>query len=125
LADAIADRFQQRLKNPAAQILALKDSILLNAAQDSSLDSVSKIFQARADSVTGVIRAQLKNLGANLDFTTMGGIFRRQASAIRAIAKDAIDASKHILTDAQWPMVPDDIRNFETTGGGRGRGGPP
>jgi hypothetical protein len=125
LADAITDRFAARLRNPAAQILALKDSILLSAAQDSSLDSVSKIFQARADSVTGVIRTQLKNLGANLDFTTMGGIIRRQASAVRAIAKDAIDASKRILTDAQWPMVPDDIRNFDTNGGGRGRGGPP
>ena len=123
LADAIADRFGQRLRNPAAQILALKDSLLLTAQQDTALSAVSMVFQAHADSITGVVRAQLKNLGANLDMTTMGGIMRRQAGAVREIARQSIDASQKILTPDQWKGVPDQIRNF--TGGGPRGGGPP
>jgi carboxypeptidase family protein len=110
LADDIADRFAQRMPNPFDQILALTDSLALSPEQVTKLQSSSQAFRTRVDSVAANIRAQLKNLGANLDATSMMGIMRGQIGTVRDMVRQAIDEAQHVLTPDQWPKVPDRIK---------------
>jgi len=98
------------MPNPFDEILALTDSLALSPDEVTKLQSSSQVFHARVDSVAENIRAQLKNLGANLDATSMMGIMRRQLGGVRDMVRQAIDEAQHELTPEQWAKVPDRIK---------------
>jgi hypothetical protein len=125
LADDIADRFVQRIPNPFDQILDLKDSLSLTTDQVSHLQGSSQVFHIRIDSLANSIRAQLKNLGANIDATSMFTVMRKQNVAVRDVMRKAIEEAQGELTTDQWAKVPDSIKAPRTGGGGGGgqRGG--
>ncbi len=110
LADNIADRLGQRLPNPYDQVLALTDSLVLTPGQVTTLQSGSQAFHTRVDSLTETVRAQLKDLGANLDMTSMMGIMRRNFGTVRTIMQQALDRIQQTLTPDQWAKLPDRIK---------------
>ncbi len=119
LADDIADRFSRRLRNPFAMVLSVKDSLALalTPAQVDSLGLASARFQDKADSITGVVRQQLKNLGATLDATTMSGIMRHQQGAVRELEQQALDDLHRLITPDQWNEIPDRVKGPPTAQG--------
>jgi hypothetical protein len=126
LADDIADRFVQRIPNPFDQLLDLKDSLALTPDQISNLKGSSQVFHIRVDSLGNAIRAQLKQLGANIDATSMFTVMRKQNAAVRDVMRKAVDEAQTELTAEQWAKVPDTIkvpRNGGAGGGGQRGGG--
>ena len=109
IADDIADRFVQRLPNPFDGILDLKDSLALTPDQIARLQASSQVYHIRVDSLGNSIRVQLKNLGANIDATSMFSILRRENVAVRTVMHNAIDEAQKELTPEQWAKVPDSI----------------
>ena len=92
----------------------------------TQLQTSSQVFHIRADSLTGNVRAQLKDLGANIDATSMLGVMRRQFGSVRDVMRKAIEEAQQELTADQWAKVPDSIKGGRGPGGGRrGGGGPP
>lgn len=126
LADQVADRFAQRMPNPFDQIIALKDSLGLTSDEITQLQTSSQVFHVRVDSIAGAIRKQLKDLGANLDATSLFGLMRRNLGVVRDLMARSINEAQHELTPEQWTKVPDSIRSPGGQRGGRGpgRGGP-
>ena len=123
IADDIADRFVSRLPNPFDGILELKDSLALTPDQVTKLQASSQVFHIRVDSLGNAIRSQLKNLGANIDATSMMTIMRRENTAVRTVMHNAIDEAQKELTPEQWAKVPETIRTPPANRGGFGGGG--
>jgi hypothetical protein len=123
LADQIVDRFTSRLPNPFAQIIALKDTLVLSPDQLTKLQASSDSFNTRVDSLGTSARTQLKKLGANLDATTMFGIMRREFGQVRDIMRNALNEAQQELTPGQWALVPESIRSPTNPRGRNGQNG--
>jgi len=117
-ADEMADRLMQRIPNPFMQTLRLADSLTLVLSPDqvSRLDTLADVFQTHADSLRGVVKKELGNLGANIDQQTMAGVLRKQFTVLRDLNHKALEDLQQLLTDVQWAKLPEWL-----TGGGGGR----
>ena len=123
LADEIVNRFTSRLPNPFAQIIALKDTLVLSPDQLAKLQASSDSFNTRVDSLATSARTQLKKLGANLDATTMFGIMRREFGQVRDIMRNALNEAQQELTPGQWALLPESIRSPTNPRGRNGQNG--
>jgi hypothetical protein len=100
------------------QTLRLADSLTLVLSPDqvSRLDTLADVFQTHADSLRGVVKKELGNLGANIDQQTMAGVLRKQFTVLRDLNHKALEDLQQLLTDVQWAKLPEWL-----TGGGGGR----
>ncbi len=117
-ADEMADRLAQRIPNPFMQVLSLADSLtlILTSDQTARLDTLANAFQVKADSLRGVVKHELSNLGANVDAQTMAGVLRRQFGTLRDMNRKALEDLQAVLTPVQYAKLPEWL-----TGGGGGR----
>ncbi len=123
LADGIK-RFQ--VENVASVALAQKDSLALTAGQVADLqklrDSTLKAMAPMLDSLTKEVdKVNKAGSAANIQpLFMMLGPLNQSTTRLR-------DAVKAILTDVQWTLLPEAVRNgtnfFNTGTGGRGAGG--
>jgi len=116
----------QRVQNPVAQILALRDSLLLTPDQVTRLTAVSDTLAARATAIREAIR-NIAQKQMNSGPQAMFAAIRPKIAEGRAALTTALSDAKAILTPVQWARVPDEVKHPRILGaaGRRGPGRPP
>jgi hypothetical protein len=119
---AFASRLATLLPNPAAEVLAIKDSLSLTPDQVSKLETVRDSFTTRITALADTLQQAIAKAGASQQPTQMLAIVRPGFEQGRAEVAKSLGMVQGILTAEQWSKVPDRIKNPRGPGGG-GPGG--
>ena len=106
--------------NPVAQILALKDTLKLNAEQVAKLQAVSDSLNVKNTDLAQVVRKDVEGAGANPDMAALNARLRPALEKVQANQQAALAQARAILSAEQWAKLPPRIRNGRAGGhGGR------
>jgi hypothetical protein len=127
MAQQMLARFDSLAPNTAREVLARKDSLVLDARQVAALQALVDSSAARTAPLLDSLRVEVERGGTNPDmarlFTRLGELQR-----VTMLDRDSTTAAvRRILTDAQWALLPEAIRNPPRNpfmGGRPGAGGP-
>jgi hypothetical protein len=97
--------------NPAASILAMRDSLALTNEQVERLTRLRDSLAARNDSLVAVATEQAARAGGGGDPGATFAALRPTLEAAREGYLATLDAVRDVLTPDQWAKVPDEIRN--------------
>lgn len=135
LAQQMLARFDSLAPNLAREVLARKDSLVLDNRQVAALTALADSSVARTRPLLDSLRAEIEKAGTNPD---MQRLFPMIGELQRASLQDrdsTTAAVRRILTDAQWALLPETLRNPPQNpfmggrgpgaGGAPGAGGPP
>ncbi len=133
MAQQLLARYDSLAPNIAREVLTRKDALVLDARQVSALQALVDSSAARTAPLLDSLRVEVERGGANPD---MQKVFTRFAELQRATLVDrdsTLAAVRRILTDAQWALLPESVRNpvqnpfmgGRPGAGGPGAGGPP
>jgi hypothetical protein len=119
-----AAMLERAFPNPAAQILALRDTLALAPDQVERLQVLADSLQARQEALRTEIQEQAGGRGQSADPME---IFRRlqpRLAEARQQSQQALQDAEAILTPEQWARLPAEVRNpprreFRGMGGGR------
>ena len=114
--------------NPVAQIIDLRDSLVLDSAQVTKLEPVRDSLAARNTRWATEVRALIAKQGNNPDQATLFSAIRPKLGERGQILQQALRDVQTILTPEQWTKVPENVKNpfrqfFGGQGGGQGDGG--
>jgi len=104
-------RLDSILPNPPAQVLALRDSIVLTAEQVTTLEAVRDSLASELRTIGDSIRGTAATLNQSSDRQAVGAQIRAQFALARDAEARALDAVHRALTPEQWNRLPDSIRN--------------
>jgi hypothetical protein len=132
LATQMLARFDSLAPNVAKAALARKDSLVLSPQQVIALQALVDSSAARTKPALDSLRLEVEKAGTNPDMSRLFpllGVVQR----VTMLDRDStIAATRRILTDAQWALIPEAIRNPPQNpfmgrgpGGVPGAGGPP
>jgi hypothetical protein len=114
----MASRLARMLPNPAARILAMKDTLALSDDQAARLTALRDTLDRQNGPLADSIRAAVQQAGANPDLARLFADVRPKLQAGRANVQRALEEAQRILTPAQWALVPAEVKS---PGGGRRR----
>ncbi len=121
-----AARFATTLPNPAAQVLAIKDSVglQLTPAQVTRLEALRDTLAAHIAAIADAIQQAVTKQGAGAQPTELLGVMRPRFEEGRAASAKTLEEVRGVLTPEQWQKVPDPIKAPRGPGGpGGGPGG--
>ena len=119
--------------NPAKEALARRDSLALDARQVEALQLLVDSSAARLKPALDSLNAEIARGGTNPDIQRIFPLFNEVQRVARLDRDSTTAATRKILSDAQWALLPEWVRNPTQGnpffGGGRGgqpgAGGPP
>ena len=123
-AEGMVNRIRENLPNPAGGVLAMKDTLGLNAEQQDRLKVLADSFQVTRDSFANRMQREVDKAGSNPDMMRLMAAVRPLFTEFMETNRKAIDAVHHLLTDEQWGKVPDNLKGIFRRPGGPGQGGP-
>lgn len=101
----------ERTLNPIAQILAMRDTLHLTAAQFDQLSVISDTLAAQTRVLADSIRAHMDTSGKrNVAPQEMFAKMRPFIIQGRKNMGAALEAAKGVLTPEQWAKVPEDVK---------------
>ena len=107
----MAARLDSILPNPPAQVLALRDSIVLTAEQVTTLEAARDSLASELRVIGDSIRGAAGGLDASSDRQAVLARVRAQFALARDAVTRALHAVRKALTPQQWDRVPESIRN--------------
>ena len=107
----MAARLDSILPNPPAQVLALRDSIVLTADQVTTLEAARDSLASELRVMGDSMRSAAGGLDASGDRQAVLARVRAQFALARDAVTRALDAVRSALTPEQWSRVPESIRN--------------
>jgi len=113
--------------NPAREALLRRDSLALDARQVAALQVLVDSSEARLRPALDSLNAEIERGGTNPDIQKIFPLFNEVQRIARTDRDSAVVATRQILSEAQWALLPEWVRN-PTQGNpffGGGRGGPP
>lgn len=118
-------RIREAAPNPAKAALQRKDSLALSLDQISQLQAIVDSSDARLTPRLTEFEAEMKKAGANPDFAALMPKLRPVLEVIQKEQTTDRAKAKAILTDVQWALLPENVRNPQAGvfGGQRGPGG--
>ncbi|MGD9524618.1 MAG: carboxypeptidase regulatory-like domain-containing protein [Gemmatimonadales bacterium] len=119
--------------NPAKEALARRDSLALDARQVEALQLLVDSSAARLKPALDSLNAEIARGGTNPDIQRIFPLFNEVQRVARLDRDSTTAATRKVLSDAQWALLPEWVRNPTQGnpffGGGRGgqpgAGGPP
>jgi hypothetical protein len=109
--------------NPIAQIIDLRDSLVLDTTQVARLAPVRDSLAARNTRWATEVRALIARQGNNPDQATLFSAIRPKLGERGQILQQAMREAQTILTPEQWAKVPETVKNPFRGGFGGGQGG--
>jgi hypothetical protein len=106
--------------NPAAAVLARRDTLQLTAAQVTRLEALRDSLAARADSLLESVATQLERASDPASVMTR---IRPRLEQARTEYQGALREVQSVLTAEQWAKVPANVKNPPAIGGQPGQGG--
>ncbi len=119
-AEEFLGRFRDLLINPAAIAIEMEDSLGLSEEQATDLLRLSAELIQRNDSIASVLQEEIDQFGTN-DPQGMLQIIRPRMQDAQRNARETLDRLRELLTEEQWSLLPERIRN-RAEGGQRGQG---
>ncbi len=113
IAGAMIARLDSALPNPAAAALDLRDSLRLTPQQILLLEPLRDSLLARNRTSRDSMRALIAAGGNNPDPQRLLPALRPLFDALRTSVSEASVTVRAILTDEQWAMMPEAVRNFQ------------
>ncbi|HET9064802.1 MAG TPA: hypothetical protein VFN22_03150 [Gemmatimonadales bacterium] len=113
--------------NPAREALLRRDSLALDARQVVALQLLVDSSEARLRPALDSLNAEIERGGTNPDIQKIFPLFNEVQRIARTDRDSAVVATRRILSEAQWALLPEWVRN-PTQGNpffGGGRGGQP
>jgi hypothetical protein len=98
------------MPNQVSAIIALRDSLHLTDDQASRLQAVSDSLDAKNHALADTIRQEIDRAGPRPDPGVLFARLRPKLSAGRENARKALEEAKSILTEDQWRLLPEAIR---------------
>ena len=123
-AEGMVNRIREAMPNPAAGVLAMKDTLQLTMDQQEKLAVLADSFEATRDTFAARMQHEVDKAGANPDMARLMASVRPLFTEFMDTNRKAIDAVHHLLTDEQWGKVPDNLKGIFRRPGGPGQGGP-
>jgi hypothetical protein len=124
--DSAMARF--RRQNIAVAALARKDSLVLTREQVTSLQALIDTSNMRLKVLVDSIRPEVQKINLAGSAADIQPLMQKIGPFTRALFQEQIkvrDATQKILTDVQWAVLPESVRNPTNNLFGRGRGGGP
>jgi len=103
------DRFTALLIDPAGLVLGYADSIALTDSQTVQLQAMSDSLTAENDSIALGLQAELEEL-VDADPRELLQSIRPRLQAAQERVRDMADRIRDLLTDEQWEMLPEELR---------------
>ena len=132
LATQMLARFDSLAPNVAKAALARKDSLVLSPQQIVALQALVDSSASRTKPALDSLRLEVEKAGTNPDMSRLFPLLGEVQRVTMVDRDSTIAATRRILTDAQWALIPEAIRNPPQNpfmgrgpGGVPGAGGPP
>jgi hypothetical protein len=122
--DSAMARF--RRQNVAVAALARKDSLVLSKEQIASLQSLVDSSNVRLQIMVDSIRPEVQKVNLAGSAADIQPLMQKLGPFTRSLFQEQIkvrDATHAVLTDVQWAVLPDSIKNPTNNLFGGGRGG--
>ncbi len=121
-------RLRDSMPNLARQVLARKDSLVLTRDQVTKLTAIADSADARLQPLLQQFQDVLTKMGTNIDYMKLAQQTGPIQQELQTEVTDGRDQVRQVLTDVQWSLLPDSLRNpprggFNLLRPG-GRGGP-
>ncbi len=102
-----------------------KDSLALTANQIIKLQAIADSADAARAPILASLEAEVAKAGANPDMQALFPKLQPLLELLRRESTEGVAAVRLILTDVQWALLPEAVRNPQNNlfGGGRGAGG--
>jgi len=110
---------ERAVPNPAAAVLARRDSLVLTAEQVARLEVLRDSLQTRADSLVNAIATEAER---SADPASLMNQLRPRLEQARGEYQGALRAVQGVLTPEQWEKVPARIKSPPAIGAGGGPG---
>jgi hypothetical protein len=123
--DSAMARF--RRQNVAIAALARKDSLVLSKAQVTALQALVDSSNARVTFIVDSIRPEVQKINLAGSAADIQPLMQKLGPFTRSLFQEQIkvrDAVHAVLTDVQWAVLPDSVKNPTNNLFGGGRGGP-
>jgi hypothetical protein len=122
----MAKRLRDSMPSLPRQVIALKDSIALSPDQVTKLQQLADSIDAVYTPLLTDLQKAIDSAGTNPDFQKLMGKVQPITAAMQREQTSGREAVRTILTDVQWALLPESVRNPSfNLFGGRGRGGGP
>jgi hypothetical protein len=102
--------------NPAATVLAMRDSLALTAEQVERLTGLRDSLAARNDSLVAVATEQAARAGGGGDPAGTFAAIRPTLEAAREGYLATLETMRSVLTEEQWAKLPDELRSPQQRG---------
>ncbi|MGH7524374.1 MAG: hypothetical protein ACREK8_08715 [Gemmatimonadales bacterium] len=123
--DSAMARF--RRQNVAVAALARKDTLVLTKAQVAALQALIDSSNTRLTVLVDSIRPEVQKINLAGSAADIQPLMQKIGPFTRSLFQEQIrvrDGTQKILTDVQWAVLPDNVRNPTNNLFGGGRGGP-
>ncbi|MEE8134371.1 MAG: hypothetical protein V3T56_04910, partial [Gemmatimonadales bacterium] len=115
------DRFTRLLIDPAGLVLGYADSIALTDSQRVTLDAMSDSLTIENDSIATALQAELEEL-VDADPRELLQSIRPRLQAAQDRVRDMADRIRDLLTEEQWELLPEALRQAGRRRGRRPNG---
>jgi hypothetical protein len=116
---AMGARLDSLLPNTPAQVLALRDSVVLTAIQITALEAARDSLASQLRVIGDSIRSAAATINQSSDRQAIGAQIRAQFGLARDAVTRSLSAVHDLLTADQWNRLPETIRNPRFGGGAR------
>ena len=109
------DRFNALLVNPAEYVLELADSLDLTHEQIARLDLLRDSLTAVNDSIGQALQVELEAAGAGGgDIRALMEVIRPRMQEVQENLRRGLGVVREVLTEEQWELLPERVRNLGT-----------
>lgn len=97
--------------DPTASIIAMRDSLKLTDVQVAALLSIADSLRVENDSLSSQVQRTVDKAGSGADLASVFGKIQPALQQARTNYLAAIARAQRVLTDTQWQMLPEFVRN--------------
>jgi hypothetical protein len=119
-ASSFGDRLSALVMDPAAIALGMRDSLALTDDQVTRLQTLSDSAAARRAALVKEVQAPVET-GGQRDARTLAQLLRTMTGEALSGAREDLAAVRGILTDEQWALLPEEVRQGADAGRPAGR----
>jgi hypothetical protein len=118
------DRFNALLVNPADYVLELVDSLELTHEQIARLDLLRDSLNVVNDSIGQALQQDIEEAGAGGgDIRALMQVIRPRMQQVQENLQRGLGVVRDVLTEEQWELLPERVRNLGTRPRGMRRPG--
>ncbi|HEX6965174.1 MAG TPA: carboxypeptidase regulatory-like domain-containing protein [Gemmatimonadaceae bacterium] len=114
--EQVKARLRSLTSNPLAQLLMLRDSLLLTAKQIQDIQQLSNGFEAHADSTLTPLARYLAEHGKHVNDDDLGKRLASVQSRVRDLMLDALREASELLMPTQKERLPEYLRDALAAG---------